>query len=114
MQKISKMLWLRICNHHMVSITLEQLVELARSSETVDPIDWGEYLIQEDTIYKTFALSVYNTYGKMAPQHKELLMLAAIVNLNVKLFLSHLHNKELLATIDRLQKHDNAGNNRSS
>jgi hypothetical protein len=88
----------------MVSITLEQLVDLARSSEKVDPLDWGEYLIQEENIYKTFALTVYNTYGKMSPQHKELLMLAAIINLNVKLFLAQLHNRELLGTIDRLQK----------
>lgn len=88
----------------MVNITLNQLIDLAKTAEKNNPLDWGEFLVNEDTVYKTFASSVFLAYSNMDPQHKDVLMLAGLINLNVKMFLLTLQNKELLSTIDRLQK----------
>ena len=47
------------------SITIKQLAELAFSTESVDPIDWGELSIQEEQAYIIMASHLMEQFGNV-------------------------------------------------
>lgn len=86
-----------------INITLEQLVQLAKQAEYKNPIEWGELLVDEDTVYATFAQAMYSAYTKADPATKNLVFLASLVKLQTENFALDQQNKLLLNTIAKLQ-----------
>jgi hypothetical protein len=86
-----------------INITVDQLVELAREAESRNPIEWGEIPVNEDTVYRTFAITMYAAYTNIAPETKDLVLLASIVKLQTENFALSQHNKLLLNSIRELQ-----------
>ena len=60
--------------------------------------------IDEDLVYKHLALAVHNAYKTLDPSTKEIVFLAAILNLQVKNFVLTQQLYESLSTIERLKK----------
>jgi hypothetical protein len=88
----------------MPNITLEQLVSVAREAEVSNPIDWGELPINEELVYKTFALASYNAYQTTDPVDKDLVLLASIIKLQVENFALKQQQFIYMDTISNLQK----------
>jgi hypothetical protein len=90
-----------------LNLTIEQLVELAKQAEYKNPIEWGELLVDEDTVYAAFAQAMYGAYTKTDPATRDLVLLAGLVKLQTENFALGQQNKLLLHTIATLQ--DNNG-----
>ena len=88
----------------MENITLDQLVELAKEADIMDPIEWGETPIEEDLVYYTFAEQMIKAYNSTARANRDLVFLAAIIKLHTHVFALRQHNLQLLNTIDMLQE----------
>ena len=68
-------------------MNINELIDLARSVETEDPIDWGLLSISEQDTYKMIATSVpeqYQTWKEMGDSEK--IMLSVILKLIVENF----------------------------
>ena len=70
-------------------ITLEQLIELAKEAETVDPIDWSKLNINEDAAYQIIASQIIDEFGEFS-EEQYLTLLACLVKLTVENFTLHL------------------------
>lgn len=83
-------------------ITLEQLIEIAKTAEYKNPIEWGELPVDEDIIYKVYANAVYITYTKTSPEYKDVVLLASIIKLHVENYVLKQNNAQLRETIAML------------
>lgn len=75
------------------SITIKQLAELAFSTESVDPIDWGELSIQEEQAYILMASHLMEQFGNVKDDEiteKYLTLMATCVKLTVENFVLNL------------------------
>mgnify|MGYP000036750008 FL=1 len=75
------------------SITIKQLAELAFSTESVDPIDWGELSIQEEQAYIIMASHLMEQFGNVKDDEiteKYLTLMATCVKLTVENFVLNL------------------------
>lgn len=80
-------------------LTLEQLVDIAQSLETEDPIDWGMLNINEHDAYKLIASGVLELYHKLENDDQRLeLLLSSMVKLTVENFVLNL---KLLNNLNR-------------
>lgn len=73
----------------------EQLVELAMSVESTDPIDWGMLSINEEDAYKLMAAGVLDNYLLMDADQRDMGMLAIVVKLTVENFVLNLKMRQL-------------------
>ena len=87
----------------MMNVTLDQIVELAKEADMLDPIEWGELPLNEDLVYFTFAEQMVEAYNNTAKINRDLVFLAAIVKLHTHVFALRQNNLQLLNTIDILQ-----------
>lgn len=78
-------------------ITIKQLVELAKTAEIKNPIEWGELPINEDVVYEVFAKAVYQVYSQTRPEYKDVVLLAGMIKLHVEAYV-------LKQQLDSLQK----------
>jgi hypothetical protein len=92
-----------------MKITLEQLVEIARTAEYKNPIDWGELPIDEETVYRVYAGAVYTSYSKTSLQNKDIVMLASLIKLHVENFVLQQTVSQLQHTISKLQRVNRTG-----
>lgn len=75
------------------SITVKQLADLAFSSESVDPIDWGELAIREEQAYLLMANHLLEQFGNVKEDEvteKYLTLMATCVKLTVENFVLNL------------------------
>ena len=84
------------------NITIDQLVELAKEADMMDPIEWGEIPVNEDLVYYTFAEQMVEAYNNTARANRDTVFLAAIIKFHTHVFALRQHNLELLNTIDTL------------
>lgn len=66
-------------------ITLEQLIELAKEAESVDPIDWSKLNIDEDAAYQIIASQILERFNEVN-EEQYLTLLACLVKLTVENF----------------------------
>ena len=88
----------------MTEITLSQLVELAKTAENKDPIDWGELLLDEDEVYRVFARSAYEIYTKCSPHTVHIVLLSSIIKLLVENFVLKQHRAALVDKIGEIRR----------
>lgn len=69
-----------------MTITVEQLVEIAEGIELSDPIDWGMLKISEHDAFVLMATSVLESYEKTDHETRDMIMLATVVKLVVENF----------------------------
>ena len=74
----------------MKSISVEELISLAKEVEAQDPIDWGMLNIDENEAYKLIALNVLEMFGETEEDAREAIMLTTIVKLVVENFVLNL------------------------
>ena len=67
-------------------MTVDELIELAREGEKVDPIDWGMIPIQEEVAYRQMAMQVLEMMKSYSPADRQAVALAAITKLLVENF----------------------------
>lgn len=67
-------------------MTIDELVELAREGESVDPIDWGMVPIKEEVAYRQMAEQVLEMMKSYNPADRQAVALAAITKLLVENF----------------------------
>lgn len=65
---------------------LDQLIQLAKEIENVEPIDWGYVALDEDATYDLLGNSVLDMYLNMDKDDREMVMLATVVKLVVENF----------------------------
>ena len=85
------------------TVTLDQIIELARIADP-EPIDFGMIEIDEDLVYKKIALAALDGFSKTEPATKDVVYLAATINLHVRNYVLNMEKYELHATINRLTK----------
>ena len=71
-------------------ITVDQLVEIAESVESGDPIDWGMLSVSEHDAYLLVAEGVLENFNSTSFEDKELMLLASVVKLTVENFVLNL------------------------
>lgn len=69
-----------------MSITIEQLVELAGEMESSDPIDWGMIPVKEQDAYHKMASQVIEMMKSYNPSDRQTIALAVITKLLVENF----------------------------
>lgn len=69
----------------------EQLVDIAMSIESKDPIDWGMLSVKEEDAYALMAANVLDAYLADEPESRDMLLLATVVKLTVENFVLNLH-----------------------
>lgn len=69
-----------------MSVTIEQLVVLARDIENGDPIDWGMIPVKEEDAYQKMAEQVLEMMKNYNPADRQTIALAAITKLLVENF----------------------------
>lgn len=74
----------------MKSISVEELISLAKEVESEDTIDWGMLNIDENEAYKLIALNVLEMFGETEEDAREAIMLTTIVKLVVENFVLNL------------------------
>lgn len=84
-------------------LTVEQLIELARSADP-EPVDFGMIEVDEEEVYRSLTLAVCKGFLKAAPETKDIVYLASTINLQVRNFVLYQEKIKLLATINQLQK----------
>jgi len=75
------------------SITIKELADLAFSTESVDPIDWGELAIREEQAYLLMASHLMEQFGNVEDDEiteKYLTLMATCVKLTVENFVLNL------------------------
>jgi hypothetical protein len=82
-------------------ITLDQLIELARSADH-EPIDFGMIEIDEELVYKCIANATVQTFNATTESNRNLILLAGLINLHVKNYVLTMEKSELLNTVYRL------------
>lgn len=85
------------------TVTLDQIIELARIADP-EPIDFGMIEIDEELVYKKIALAAIDSFNKTEPATKEIVYLAATINLHVRNYVLNMEKYQLHSTIDRLTK----------
>jgi len=74
-------------------ITVNQLADLAYSTESVDPIDWGELAIREEQAYLLMSNHMLEQFGNVTDNdtaEKYLTLMATCVKLTVENFVLNL------------------------
>lgn len=74
----------------MKSISVEELISLAKEVEAQDPIDWGMLNIDENEAYKLIAFNVLDMFKDTEEDAKEVVMLTTITKLVVENFVLNL------------------------
>tara|TARA_B110000211_G_scaffold194317_1_gene222431 strand:+ start:7 stop:264 length:258 start_codon:yes stop_codon:yes gene_type:complete len=77
----------------IADITIKQLAELAFSTESQDPIDWGELSIREEQAYILMASHMLEQFGNVKDEEiteKYLTLMATCVKLTVENFVLNL------------------------
>lgn len=69
-----------------MSVTVEQLVELALEMESGDTIDWGMVPVKEEDAYRKMAEQVVEMMKSYNPADRQTIALAAITKLLVENF----------------------------
>ena len=85
------------------TVTLEQIIELARVADP-EPVDFGMIEIDEEFVYKRIALAAIDGFSRAEPATKDVVYLAATINLHVRNYVLNMEKSELHATINRLTK----------
>ena len=67
-----------------------QLVELAKEINSVDPIDWSTLEINEDNAYALIADGVLENYLSTDTDSRDMMLLAVVVKLTVENFVLNL------------------------
>jgi hypothetical protein len=66
--------------------TVKQLAELARESDTQDPIDWGQLKVTEDQVYEMMASNVLEQFSNIPEDQRLPVAMATITKLLVENF----------------------------
>jgi hypothetical protein len=85
------------------TVTLSQIIELARIADP-EPLDFGMIEIDEETVYKRIALATLDSFNKTEEPSRDIVFLAAVINLHVRNYVLNMEKYQLHSTIDRLTK----------
>ena len=69
-----------------MQITMQQLIETAKQAEAINPIEWGELSVKEDTVYEIYAKALYAAYQNTTAETRDLVLLASLVKLQVETY----------------------------
>lgn len=76
-----------------MKLTLEAVIAAAKEVEAEDPIDWGMLQISEDGAYELIASGLFEQYQTLAPEDRELMLLAVATKLIVENFTLYLKQR---------------------
>jgi hypothetical protein len=74
----------------MISLSAEELAELAQEVEVTDPIEWGSLNVGEDVAYQLMALNVLKQFRQIPPDQQLTVALASVTKLLVENFVLNL------------------------
>lgn len=73
-----------------ITVTVEELVELAREVEIEDPIDWAQLSIDEEQAYRLMALNLIEIFENVDDQDRDNILMSMIIKLVVENFVLNL------------------------
>lgn len=73
-----------------ITVTVEELVELAREVEIEDPIDWAQLSIDEEQAYRLMALNLIEIFENVDDRDRDNILMSMIIKLVVENFVLNL------------------------